>query len=278
MKKLTIVLFFSLFTASVYGLSVQEWMSHLYAQRYESAKKIFEKLLASNPNNLEAIYWLGQTHIENDEVAAARQLYQKALTTSSNAPLIMVGMGHIELLENKPNEARQAFEAAITAGRGKKGDDAIILNAVGRAHVDAYTEKEKRGDMNYAITKLTQASQMDPRNPDIFLNLGNAYRKNHEGGQAATNYLRAIGINPNFAVAQFRLAMLYRTQGNWDVVNSHLEKAIAADPKFAPAYLQLYDYNLRYKKDFTTAGQFADQFITNADPSPQNDYLKAQTL
>lgn len=278
MKKLSIVLFFSMITAAVFAQTVQDGMNHLYAQRFESAKTTFEKIHASNPNNLEAIYWLGQTHIENNDIAAARQVYQKALSTSNNAPLISVGMGHIELLENKPNEARQRFEAAITASRGKKGDDANILNAVGRAHVSAYTEKEKYGDMNYAIAKLTQASQLDPRNPDIFLNLGNAYRKNHEGGQAATNYLRALGINPNFAVAHLRLAMLYKTQRNWDVVSNHLEKAIAADPKFAPAYLQQYEYQLLYKKDFNTANTIANQYVANADPSPQNDYLKAQTL
>ena len=32
----------------------------IYAERYQSAKSIFEKLIAANPNNMEATYWVGQ--------------------------------------------------------------------------------------------------------------------------------------------------------------------------------------------------------------------------
>ncbi|MFN2457785.1 MAG: tetratricopeptide repeat protein [Chitinophagaceae bacterium] len=278
MKKLAIVLFFAFFTTFGFAQSVQEGVNHLYAERLQSAKITFEKLLASNPNNIEATYWLGQTHISNDDVAAARALYQKALTTSNNAPLLRAGMGHVLLLENKANESRQEFEAAITASRGRKGDDPVILNAIGRANVNAYNEKDKRGDLNYAIAKLQQAAQAAPNNPDVFMNLGNAYRKKHEGGQAATNYIKASQLNTSSALPYYRLAMLYKTQRNWDIVNANLEKAIQADPKFAPAYLQQYEYNLLYKKDFNTANTIASQYIANADKSPQNDYLRAQTL
>ena len=81
--------------------SIQEGVNHLYAGRYKSATGDFEKLLAVNPNNIEAIYWMGQTTLENDaimasRIAATRQLYEKALQTTNGAPLIQVGMGHVE--------------------------------------------------------------------------------------------------------------------------------------------------------------------------------------
>lgn len=278
MKKSAITLFLVVSAVTVFAQNIQEGINHWYAERYASAKSTFEKMLASNPNNIEAIYWLGQTHIANDDVAAARALYQRSLSSTNNAPLIRVGMGHVLLLEGKPQEARQEFEAAITASRGRKGDDPNILNAIGRANVDAYNERDKRGDLDYAIAKLTQAAQAAPNNADIFLNLGNAYRKKHEGGQAATNYMKAAQLNPNFAAPYYQLARLYKTQRNWDVVATNLDKAIKADPKFAPAYYQQYDYNLRWKQDFAAAENVANQYIANADPSPQNDYLKAQTL
>ncbi len=49
-------------------------MNHLYAERYKSAIGVFEKLLAANPNNIEAIYWLGQTYFDMDDNAKARQI------------------------------------------------------------------------------------------------------------------------------------------------------------------------------------------------------------
>ena len=108
---------------SVNAQSLQDGVKDLYAERTQSAKAIFEKLLASNPNNNEATYWLGQTYLANDDVEGAKAVYDKGLTASNNAPLIVVGRGQVDLEESKIAEALQRFEAAITASRGKKGDD-----------------------------------------------------------------------------------------------------------------------------------------------------------
>jgi tetratricopeptide (TPR) repeat protein len=185
--------------------------------------------------------------------------------------LIMVGKGHVNLIDGKKDDARQMFEAAINLSTGKKGADVSILNAIGRASVDA-----KEGDVAYAIDKLKTAAQKDPKNADVFLNLGDAYRKAHEGGQAVTNYDMAVSANPAMARAIYRKAMVYYTQKNWELFTELLNKATTADPKFAPAYYQMYYYSLG-KLDFNTAQDYANKYIANTDPDPQNDYLVAQT-
>lgn len=273
MKKTAIVLFFSaLFSLTAFAQSVPEGVNHLYAERNASAKAVFEKLLASNPNNIEAVYWLGQTHIANENVAEARAVYEKALAANGNAPLVLVGMGHVELLENKTTEARQRFETAISLSKGKRGSDPNVLNAIGRANVNA-----KAGDVNYAITQLNAAAQAAPTNADIFLNLGNAYRKAQNGGLAVTNYMKATQVNPKFAPAFFQMARLYKTQRNWEIVTRDLNNAVQADPKFAPAYEELYFHNIMTTRDFNAAEQYANQYIANSDPSVDNDYIKAST-
>ena len=280
MKNSAIALLFTAFLSiAAFAQNVQEGVSHFYAERYQSAKAVFEKLLASNPNNIEATYWLGQTYIAQDNVAGAKQIYEKALAANGNAPLVLVGMGQVELLEGNQAGARQRFEQAITASKGRKGNDPVVLNAIGRANVTTYTDAKKLGDLDYAIAKLNEAAQLAPNNPEIFLNLGNAYRKKHEGSQAALAYRKA----GNFAPALYRTAMLYMTQTNyrqpesWGVVLENLNNAIAADPKFAPAYEQLYNYNLMAKQDFATAESFANKYISSTDPSPENQYFLAQT-
>ncbi len=279
MKKSAIVLFFAMALSFVVrAQNIQEGVNNFYAERYGSAKTTFEKLLASNPNNIEATYWLGQVLLAQDNVAAAKSLYEKALASNGNAPLFLAGMGHVELLEGNKAGARQHFEQAITASKGKKGSDPVVLTAIGRANIDAYSDAKKLGDLDYAIAKLNEAAQIAPSNPDVFLALGNAYRKKHLGGEAVQAYRKA----GNFAPAIYRTAMLYQTQsqpgqGYSDIVLENLNNALTADPKFAPAYEQLYYYNLLYKKDFATAESFATKYISNSDPSVENDYLKAQT-
>ena len=274
MKKSAIVLSFAaLFSFQAMAQSVQEGVAHLNAERYQSARQVFEKLTASNPNNLEAVYWLGQTLLDQDDVNGARALYQKTLAANGNAPWVMVGMGHVNLLDGKAAEARQLFDAAIAASKGKKGGDPAILTAVARANVDAYNDQKKLGDLDYAIAKLNEAAQQAPNNPDIFVVLGNAYRKKHQGGDAVLAYRKA----GNYAPALYRIASLYQSQRNWDAVTENLNSAIAADPKFAPAFYDLYDYNLRWKKDFNTAASFAEKYKSVADQSVENEYLIAQT-
>jgi len=279
MKKSAIVLFFSaLASLGALAQNVQQGVNDLYAERYQSAKSTFEKLLASNPNNIEANYWLGQTYIANNDINGAKAVYDKAATASNNAPLILVGQGHVELLQGKQNEAKQHFESAINASKGKKGNDPAILNAVGRAITESYSE-ERKTDLDYAIAKLNEASQLAPTNQDIWLNLGNAYRKKRDGGNAVQAYSKA----GNFAPALYKIGYIYESQkslrqpNDWDIVLENYNKAIAADARFAPAYMRLYNYNLFGKQDFATAESFANKYVTASDPGVENTYLQAQT-
>jgi tetratricopeptide (TPR) repeat protein len=279
MKKSAIGLFFSaLMTLGALAQNVQQGVSDLYAERYQGAKTTFEKLLASNPNNIEANYWLGQTYLASGDVNGAKSVYDKALAASNNAPLLLVGQGHVELLQGKAADARQHFESAINASKGRKGNDPNILNAVGRAIVEAYSENNKI-DLDYAISKLNEAAQIAPTNQEIFYNLGNAYRKKHDGGNAVQAYVKA----GNFAPAIYNIGRIYQTQksyrqpAEWDVVLDYYNKAITADPKFAPAYLGLYSYYLFGKQDFNTAETFATKYVGSSDPSVENEYLVAQT-
>jgi tetratricopeptide (TPR) repeat protein len=279
MKKSAIVLFFSaLASLGALAQNVQQGINDLYAERNQSAKSTFEKLLATNPNNIEANYWLGQVYIDMNDTNGAKALYDKALVSSNNAPLILAGMGQVELMQGKTAEARQHFESAINASKGRKGNDPNVLNAVGHAIMESYSEKNKT-DLDYAIAKLNEAAQLAPTNPNIFFNLGNAYRKKHDGGNAVQAYNKA----GNFAPALYMIGMIYESQktlrqpNDWDIVLEYYNKAVTADPRFAPAYLKLYDYYLRGKQDFSTAESFANKYVSSADPSPDNIYLQAQT-
>ncbi|RYY39548.1 MAG: tetratricopeptide repeat protein [Chitinophagaceae bacterium] len=273
MKKSALVMLLAVFFALAGAAqSVQEGVNHIYAERNNSAKATFEKILAANPNNLEAIYWLGQAQLELGAVADARITYSRALTTNGNAPLLVAGIGHVLLVEGKSAEARQQFEMALNLSRGKKGDDPAVLNAVGRANVETPS-----GDVAYGLSKLQAASQLAPANADVHINLGNAYRRAHEGGEAVKAY-GVAAANGQRAVALYRMARIYETQRNWDVVTENLNNAIAADPKYGPAYLRQYVYNLFYKQDFTAANEWAQKYVAVAEPSLQNEIFKAQPL
>ncbi|MGH2552078.1 MAG: tetratricopeptide repeat protein, partial [Chitinophagaceae bacterium] len=248
--------------------TIQEGMNHLYAKRHKSAVDVFQKLLAANPNNIEAIYWLGQAYFNMDENDAARQLYEKAMATNGNAPLMLVGIGHADLLDKKNNEARQRFEEALTASRNRKGDDPIVQTAIGRAIVDS-----KTGDFKYAIQLLLAAAAKEPKNTETLLQLGNAYRKadpGRGGSDAYIYYKKALEVNPSFAPASMRLAKLFESQQNWPFVLQYLNEAVAKDVKFSDAYYELYWYYF-LRLDFKEADNQLKKYIESK--LPETDIL-----
>jgi tetratricopeptide (TPR) repeat protein len=275
-KTIFVILASALMMPVLKAQSVQEGINHLYADRFQSAVGVFQKLLAQNPNNIEAIYWLGQAYFDMDDNAAAKDVYEKGLASSNNAPLVMVGMGHYLLATGKVNEARQQFETALSMSKDKKGkDNPDILNAIGRAHTDA-----KAGDFKYAEQILKTATELNPKNPDIFLNYGNAIRKarpGEAGRDAYKAYQDAINLNPNFAYGYLRIAKLFETQRNWELVLENLNKSISVDPNFSYGYYELFFYNF-VRADIPNAEKYFEKYIASRpnEDKWEHDYLNAQ--
>jgi len=58
-----------LFAGTAMAQSIEEGKKFLYYDRYQSAKGVFEKLLAANPKNEQAAYFLGQAEIGLENTA-----------------------------------------------------------------------------------------------------------------------------------------------------------------------------------------------------------------
>ncbi len=266
----------SLLLASVVGLcnmafgqTVEQGKKFLYYQRYKSAKDVFDKILASNPNNIEAIYWQGQGYLDQKDSVAAQDLYSKALQTNGNAPLLLAGMGGVELRFGKAADARQHFETAISLTKGK---DVNVLNAVADNNIDAPS-----GDAQYAIEKLTQATQVKNfNNPDTYVLMGDAYRKLVDGGNAVQSYNKALTLDPKDAEAKYKIGRIYETQNNPEFFLPAYTDAVTMDPNYAPALYALYFYY--YFRDINKAKDYFDKYLAVSDPNPTNDYDRASIL
>ncbi|MBV9961002.1 MAG: tetratricopeptide repeat protein [Parafilimonas sp.] len=267
--------------AVVTAQDVNAGIKFLYYERFTSAKQTFQKLIAANPKDAQAIYWLGQTYIMNDQLDSAKTTYQNGLNAGVNDPYLWVGSGEVDILQGGDvNAAKQKFEQAITAttatkGKNKGNPDPNILDAIGRAMAAG---SSTQGDANYGIDKLKQAAQLDPKNADIFINLGLCYRKlgGEHGGEAVTAYQQAIAINGQNARAYYLTGRIYETQRNKESMDEWYGKAISADPAFAPVYLQYFLYYS--EKDVTTAKGYLDKYVANADKDCKTDFFVGNYL
>jgi len=255
--------------------TIEEGKKFMYYERYQSAKGAFQKMIAANPANTEAIYWLGMATIAQEEYSAAslaevKELYRKALETNANNPLLIAGMGNIELREGKTQDARNRFETALSLSQNK---DIEVLNAVGMANSDF---DNKNGDPNYAIEKLKLATKIKKfKEPSVYVHMGDAYRMLMDGGNAQISYQSALDLDPKYARASYRIGKIYQTQGQGqeDIYMKYFNEAIAKDPDFAPVYKALSD--LYYLTDVTKSANYLDQYLAKTDDDPKNCYYKA---
>jgi len=265
--KLGIVAVIMLMSNLVFAQTIQEGKKLISYQRFESARETFEKVLAATPGNTEAQYWLGQAYLELGQVDKAKDVYRKALEANGSNPLLLVGMGHVELFEDKKTDARQRFETAISLTKAK---DIAVLSAVGRANAD------KNGDPDYGIEKLKLATAIKGlKDPDVYINMGDCYRKKNEGGGAVQSYQNALGIDPKNAEASYKIGKVYYTQGKdqEETFSKYFNDAIAADPKFAPAYYDFYVYF--FFRDVNKAKNYFNQYKPLADKGVALDYEEA---
>lgn len=260
----------TLFSITIMAQSLEDGKKFIYYEKFQSAKNVFQKLVSANPNNEEAIYWLGQAEVGLEDIAGAKSLYQSRLAAMPNSPMILAGMGHVELLEGKTQDARNRFETAISLSQGKS---IPVLNAVGFANGNP---DSKNGDAAYAIQKLKQATQIKGfKDPEVWANLGDAYRKFADGGNAITAYNAALALDPNYARALYRSGKVYQTQGpaQQDLYLRYYNDAIAKDPNYAPVYNNLFNYY--YDIDVNKSAQYLDKYLSVSDDDPKACYYRA---
>lgn len=270
MKTIVLVLMAVLFAGAAFAQSIDEGKKFLYYERYKSAKDVFQKLSSANPNDEAAAYYLGQALIGLEDVAGAKALYQQKLSANPNSPLILAGIGQIELTEGKSADARNRFETAISLSGGKRID---VLNAVGAVNSNP---EAKNGDAAYAVDKLKQATQIKGfKDPEVLVNLGDAYRKLGDGGNAIQSYDAALALNPNYARAIYRKGGIYQSQGEVQkaLFTSLYDQAIAKDPAYAPVYSALFNYY--YETDVPKAAGYLEKLLANSDDDPKACYYRA---
>jgi tetratricopeptide (TPR) repeat protein len=268
---------FSLLVAGVVSLcnvafaqSVDQGKKFLYYHRFKSANDVFDKILASNPNNIEAIYWKGQTLLDLKDSVGAGDIYSKALQTNGTAPLLLAGMGGVELRLGKVADAKARFETAISLSKGK---DVSVLNAIADNSIDA-----PAGDAQYAVEKLTQATQVKGFNsPETYVLLGDAYRKLIDGGNAVTAYNKALTLDPKYAEAKYKIGLIYQSQNNPEFFLPAYTDAVTMDANYAPAFYALYTHYFNHG-DVDKSTEYLNKYIAVADATPQNEYDRISLL
>jgi tetratricopeptide (TPR) repeat protein len=88
-----------------------------------------------------------------------------------------------------------------------------------------------QGDLKGAQAAFQRVTEIDPKNPDGWVNIGRAAVQEGDMDRARTVLEKALAVSPDLARAHFFYAKVLRADGNYDGAAEHLRKVVAQYPR-----------------------------------------------
>lgn len=197
-------------------------------EQFEKADAVFKKLISSQPANGDYYFYEGENFFNWGKTDSAKAAYQKGITINATDALNYVGLGKVQWYNDDSKDALDNFYKAKVLSKSK---DAVVLDKIAEAYINA-----PHKDITTAQELLKQANELDSKNVDIYIDIGDAYLAQNDGSNAVTYYEKATSMDPKSALGTLRLGQLYSRARNYDLSYQYFQKATKIDSTFAPAY------------------------------------------
>jgi len=269
MKKTLLVTGIIIFMVNaIHAQSMADARKLVYYERYDGAAAQLHELLKKDAGNTDAWWLLTQVYLRRHQESRIGDSVRLMPAVAADQPLGLCIRGQLLLEEHKKDSAAMYFDRALKMTKEK---DPSVLLAVACAHQGADS-----GNALYAVELLNKAIKRDKHDPELYVELGDAYRRLSDGGQAFKAYQEALAEDGKYAKALYKVAKIFVTQSNTDQYLQYFNDAVAADSLYAPAWYELYFHY--YFRDVNKAMDCLQHYITAADPGSRNDYLVTDLL
>ncbi|SDQ84091.1 Tetratricopeptide repeat-containing protein [Chryseobacterium soldanellicola] len=251
------------FTQFAFAQTVQDGINSMDSDKFAQAKTNFTNMIATAPT-AENYFYLGNTYLKQGEpdFAAATDSFNKGLAADSKSYLNKIGLAAVKLGKGDKNAVAE-IQKIVTDSREK--DAEVLFRAA-----EALTLFEKNNSPDLAIQYLNKAIERAQRKEvpaHYYYTLGDAYRLKKVPGDAMTAYDKALPLAKNKASVYTRIGTLWMAAQQWQQAKTSIDKAIATDPSYAPAYKALAAYDIRYQQN-AKATQDLINYTKYADEDP----------
>jgi type IV pilus assembly protein PilF len=203
--------------------------------------------------------------------------------------VLVAGCSHQELRGNDdatgvlgsiPRQSPADIYVAMAAQYYKRGQMEIALQRAkqaidldpdnGRAHYMLALLYQKLGENQLAQQNYAEAARLEPKNPDIRNAWGAFYCSQGKEAEAQKQFQKALA-NPLYATPEVALtnaATCARGAGDTARAEGYLRSALAKNPRFGPALVELAD--LQYQQgQYMAAQALLDRYFQVAPPAPR---------
>ncbi len=274
-----------------FGQTLQEGINSADSHKYAAARQVFTEMVAKSAS-ADNYFYLGNSYLTQFEpnFDKAQQDFNKGLEIDKKSNLNKIGLASVRL--GKGDKSAIAVIQDIV--KDSKEKDAEVLYRA----AEAITLFGGAANADIAIDYLNKAVERSAKNgtpAHYYYTLGDAYRLKltnspQVAGQAMTAYEKALPTARNKASVFTRIGTLWMQAQQWKPAKENIDKAILADPTYAPAYKAKAAYDIRYQQnalatqDLINYAKYADEdpdtqleisklFFTNEDYGNSKMYL-----
>ncbi|CAN5227671.1 hypothetical protein BH24PSE2_BH24PSE2_17660 [soil metagenome] len=272
-------------------------LEHHKAGRLGDAQRLYERILSADPEQADALHYLGLIKHQTGSGDEAIVLLRAAIRARADGPVFHCNLGVVLMEQGRLPEAAEALAAALARAPGH-ADTHYNLGLVRKLehrlpeaeecfrraialdprHAQAFNELaevlrvEER--LEEALQSCRRSLAISPRRIPVLLNAADIARRLDDLDTAESCYEQALVVDPEHPPALAGLAAVHRRRGRHETALSLLSRAIAADPALVVAHRQR-GFVL---KELGRIHDAADAFLTGAHLLRAPGAFQAQRL
>ncbi len=183
---------------------------------------MYQAVLASEPENAEALHWFGVLHHQLGDDARAIKLIDRAISLEPDKYLYHGNRAEVL-------QAKGDYERAVESHR-----EALRLwPDFPEAHCNLGTALQSLGRFEEAAASLRRAIELRPTFAVAVNNLGIVLRELGQAEEAVELFRRAAELEPGYAPARTNLGQALLNSGRAEEALTHCEEAVRLDPDSA---------------------------------------------
>ena len=253
--------------SSAFAQSLADAKKAIDAEQYQKAKSMLKNLTVTQADKDENFFYLGWVYLKQDYVDSAKAAFNKGLAVNSHSALNFAGLGAAAHIEKDNSTAASNFSQAIAAA-GKSSTPYLYVGLGYLLPISGSTagpngSPVSAADANAAIDVLNKGKVVNPKDAELLVALGDAYRSQLKSNDAYNAYSSALTLNPKLPSANVAEGVLWRFADNFEDSEKQFQAALAIDPNYGPAYREWAETDLRWA--YSDAGQHDTKIAAAAD-------------
>ena len=188
--------------------------------RYGQIAEDFRKVIALEPNNSDAHYYLGMTYVDLDQREKAKEILLKTLQFEKKYKGVYLELGLIAESEGDHDGAIRHFEKELEIDP----ESVRVYQRLG----DLYSSYST--DFGRAKETLEKALELQPNHVTTLLNYASTLYYLDQLGAATEQFETAIQIDPKNLTANYNLALMYEYTGKTQQAISRWKKFLELNP------------------------------------------------